>query len=502
MAPGAETPAGPSWLRPFIRAAWVPVGRPRAELAAIVIIVPLLLAPALWNGFPIIFYDTGAYLLEGVGRVFLAERAPVYSLFLDYGGAATSLWLIAIIQAALAAFVMVETARACVPHLPLAGFIGIVCVLVIATGLPWYAGQIEPDCFAALVVLSLYLLAFHASSLGRWRGIAIAAVTVLAVAVHPSHLLLGAGLVIAMGAYRLIIRFFLPPAAARANMSRDAGRMTDEGPETTLPRSGPPHPNLLRPAACCALGLALIVAANHVLTGQVFVSRAGPAFVFARLLQDRIVMRLLDDTCPQSGYKLCAYKDVLPRTADQWLWGRASPFLEMGRFTGTSAESTRIIWDSLRRYPLLQLGWALRDAAVQFATFRTGDQIEAQEWILSKPLSHFIPTQMGAYLAARQQQGVIDFRPINALHVPFGWLSLLALAGTFAWALRGGHRREALLLGFVLVALLGNAAICGALSNPHDRYQSRLLWLAPFAVLLIAGDHAKHALRGWGESGT
>ena len=38
------------------------------------------------------------------------------------------------------------------------------------------------------------------------------------------------------------------------------------------------------------------------------------------------------------------------------------------------------------------------------------------------------------------------------------------------------------LASFTMLALLGNAFICGALSNPHHRYQSRILWLAPLVV--------------------
>jgi hypothetical protein len=38
-----------------------------------------------------------------------------------------------------------------------------------------------------------------------------------------------------------------------------------------------------------------------------------------------------------------------------------------------------------------------------------------------------------------------------------------------------------------LLALLANAAITGGLSGPHDRYQSRIMWLPPLiAVLGIA----------------
>ena len=136
----------------------------RAEAMAVLALIPLTLGVALWNGFPIIFYDTGAYLLEGLGRVFLAERSPVYSLLLDFGGARTSLWLIALLQAAATAFVMVETVRAVAPRMNLAAMIGLGIGLVLLTGLPWYVGQIEPDCFAAIAVLSIYLLAFHAEA--------------------------------------------------------------------------------------------------------------------------------------------------------------------------------------------------------------------------------------------------------------------------------------------------------------------------------------------------
>ncbi|MGB8365666.1 MAG: hypothetical protein ACLQUZ_08335 [Rhizomicrobium sp.] len=443
---------------------------PLAEAVACAVLCPVLLAAAIWNGFPIIFYDTGAYLLEGLGRVFLAERSPVYSLFLRYAGAGASLWLVALLQAAMTAFVMVQTARAVAPKLGLWPLLGIAAGLVLLTGLPWYVGEIEPDCFTALVILSLFLLAFHEETLVGVRRAIVIAIAVLAIGAHPSDVLLGGGLVLALLAYRGAV--FLAHG------------------------TGWPRAAALRPFLCCVLGLCLVVASNFNLTGKLFVSRAGPAFVFARMLQDGIVMRLLDDTCPQSHYRLCGYKDVLPRTADQWLWGRDSPFFKMDRFTGTSAESTRIIWDSLKRYPVFQAETALADAARQFTTFRTGDQIEPQEWILSRPLAQFIPGQMRAYLGARQQEGEIDFRPINRVHVSLGWFALAGLAIAIVLALVRRRRRDAVLLVFVLVALIGNAVICGALSNPHDRYQSRLLWLVPFALVLIEAKRPHFALRG------
>ena len=64
----------------------------------------------------------------------------------------------------------------------------------------------------------------------------------------------------------------------------------------------------------------------------------------------------------------------------------------------------------------------------------------------------------------------------------------LALAGAvamLAWSIRRKKCEDALLLAFLFAALVGNATICGVLSGPHDRYQSRLMWLPPFALCLL-----------------
>ena len=52
----------------------------------------MFLSVAIWNGFPLIFYDTGAYVLEGLGHIFLVERAPVYAELLFLAGGRFSLW--------------------------------------------------------------------------------------------------------------------------------------------------------------------------------------------------------------------------------------------------------------------------------------------------------------------------------------------------------------------------------------------------------------------------
>lgn len=448
-----------SFSRRLPRIAKLAVSDTWGEQVATLLLVPMLLWAAFWNGFPIIYYDTGAYVLEGLALHFLPERSPVYSLFLRFGGAAVSLWFVVVIQAVFAAFLVVQTVRAVAPRLPVAGLVFMGALLVIGTGLPWYVGQVEPDCFTGLVVLALYLLAFRAETLGPWRRALAIASGGFAIGVHPSHLLLAGSLLLAIALFRATWR---------------------------IGRQSPRHlqPNLLAPAAAFTLGLSLVLGSNYLLTRQVFVSRAGASFVFARMLQDGIVMKLLEDTCPKSGYRLCAFRDSLPATADGWLWTPHSPFFKLGHFQGTDGESARIVREAILRYPLLQLRTAAADSLAQFASFSTGDQIEPQEWVLAPIIRQFLPSQVTQYLSARQQRGQIHFARLSEWHVIVASFSIAVLIGLLGWTAFTAQFDAAALYGFVLAALIANAVICGALSGPHDRYQSRVVWLAPFALLI------------------
>jgi hypothetical protein len=461
------------WGARVIRA---PLREPAAEAAAILIFVPLMLSVAWWNGFPLIFYDTGAYIWQGLGRIFMAERSPVYSLFLSYGGAARSLWFIAVLQAFVTSFVIVQLARVEAPRLSLGEFALIALALVVLTALPWYAGQIEPDCFTALTVLCTYLLAFHTGGMGRIRSVAIFAIGSFAAATHPSHFALVAGLVIVVAAIKI---------ASIVWHGREA-----------LQKS-----NIALPLLSAVVGFCLIVGANYQLTGKIFVNRAGSVFVFASLLQDGVVQNLLDDTCPASHYDLCPYRAHLPQTAEQFLWLPYSPFNKLGRFEGFAAQSQKMVTDMIAHYPGLVIGGTLRDTAQQLVMFRTGDQIEPQEWAISASLRKFVPNQMRAYLHARQQRGQIRFALVNTVHVAVGALAQLAMLAGLIVTLRRERWGAAVFLGFVTMALFGNALICGALSNPHDRYQSRLIWM-PVLALSLLGTEGRFSLRPPAESGT
>ena len=121
--------AGPASLR----AAW--------GMLAIVLMMGLLLAPAIFNGFPIIFADTGGYLLRPIEGQLELGRSALYGAFL-LAGIAFDFWPVVIVQAAVTCWIIVLTLRAFDLGEQPGAALAVVLVLTLASSLPWYVGQL------------------------------------------------------------------------------------------------------------------------------------------------------------------------------------------------------------------------------------------------------------------------------------------------------------------------------------------------------------------------
>ena len=74
------------------------------------VIVPaaaaLLLWPAVWNGYPIVFADTGTYLGQAIHRFAGWDRPVFYSWFMLPLHAMVTLWPVIVVQAVLTALIL------------------------------------------------------------------------------------------------------------------------------------------------------------------------------------------------------------------------------------------------------------------------------------------------------------------------------------------------------------------------------------------------------------
>jgi hypothetical protein len=412
-----------------------------------------LLWPAFWNGFPIIFHDTGGYLARPFEATLQMGRAAIYGAFLLIG-VNHNFWPNILIQGALVAWLVILTLR-------LHGFGGrpwlatsVVATLCVVTGLPWYVAQLMPDILVPLAVLAIALLAFHSDGLRRWERAALVVVIAAAVASHMSILALALGL--------LLLLAILQALRARLPLQRPALRLA---------------------AAGVAAGIVLAPLSNYAITKEFGFTPGGFNFVFSRLVQDGIVDRYLADHCPGPAISLCAYRPVMPKTADDWLWALDSPIYKLGGLEEFEAEAQRIVLDSLTLYPGQHLATAVTSTIKQLALFATGDGLTPWSWYTRLTFQYYAPDALDSYVASRQSTSQFDFSWINLMHIPIQALAILALPLVILARPPGRLAEIATLL---TAALLCNAAICGVLSNPHDRYQSRLAWLAVLLAMITA----------------
>jgi hypothetical protein len=240
-----------------------------------------------------------------------------------------------------------------------------------------------------------------------------------------------------------------------------------------------PWPRLDLPIAACACGVALALFSNLAIAGKFAFTPGGSSFLFARLLQDGIVARYLEDRCPDPEIRLCAFRADLPHDSDDWLWGN-SPLGKLGGWEAFEPEARRIILEGLLRYPLLHLRTAVYATAEQLLTLDTGEGFGSKDnWHAESMLQQLAPNILASFKASLQQRDALHFAVLNRVQVPVA-LFASAMLPVFVLLLRKRNPALAALALTVLAALLANAAICGIFSNPNARYQSRI---APLAVL-------------------
>jgi hypothetical protein len=414
----------------------------------------LLLAPAIWNGYPLLQWDTGGYLARWYEGYLVPSRSTVFGLYLHFGEH-SHFWINMGVQALATLWILQLTLRVFGMARPwrLAAVSG---VLILTTALPWLASMLLTDIFAGLSMLSLFILVFHGDKTSTLEKILLFAFTAFAGATHSATLAVLLGLCCA----GWIVRPWL----------RD--RLTISG--------------LLQGSLTIVAGAGMLLAANFALSGQWAWTPGGSGVAFGRMMQDGIVAQYLRDHCPTQRFKLCPYRDQLPPTADDFLWGH-SMFDELGRFEGMNDEMGYIALHALTEYPLWQAKAAIVATAQQLTDVATGEGSDV--WIPHTKgiIERYMPAQLPAMRAARQQHSQLDFTVINRIHVPVALASMLAVMAICVAAI---FRRRlddlTLLAATVGIALLGNAVVCGMLSGPHDRYGARIVWIATLVALIAA----------------
>jgi hypothetical protein len=444
-------------------------GAPAPRLSLVLLGAVLLSWPSALNWHPYLFWDSYGYFLQGeayarliaaragllppppeVGPGWIgaaarmlardpAIRSPSFSLLFYALAAGGGFWLVAALNAFVAAATL-ELASARLFRLSPPRRLAVLLVLAATSSLPWFASYLMPDLHAGLLVLAAATLVFARERLRGGERAALLLLWLLSATFHSSHLLLAAALT--------GLAPWLSPRGSRRAI-------------------------LLRLGPALAGALALLLAAGWLGFGRPTPTAQAPPFLLARSWEDGPARVYLEAACGRGeGWAICPHLATLPPTAQGFLWDPEHSYWAMDLATRAAvrAQEGAILARAVAARPLPQAWASLRNGALQLGRFGLDDLVVGR----------------GAAVTARDYT-FLYLPEAPAARWGLGGFSALIYAATAAslaallarLVLRRGGRRSLRLAVFVLAGIVLNAAVCGALSGPHDRYQARVAWLVP-----------------------
>ncbi len=425
----------------------------------------MLLWPAFLNGYPLVFSDTGGFLHQTLGPLMLWDKPWIYGPLLHLLHWRVSLWPAVVAQALVTSHLIWLAQRALHGTATPARHLSACAGIALLTTAPFTVAMLLPDAFAPAVVLALFLLGPGRDGLGRGEIAWLSLLATLGIASHLSHLPIAAALV------ALAWLSGLP-----------CGRAWRDGACTAAP---------------LVAAIALLLATNAIGHGRAALSPHGATFLLARLQADGPATMVIRARCPAAGWYLCDFVDRLPMDANDFLWAPDSPVNRdttgHSRFLGgalLSAEAGAIVGETLRAHPVAVAGALLRNTLRQLVTADIGDTLGPENLATAlrpRLVEGFPARERIAFEASRQAHDTL--RAAVAPLIPLQEALLILALPLLAWiGWRAWRRRDATalaFLAFVLGGLLANALATGGLSGVFPRYQARIAWLLPLAVLLL-----------------
>jgi len=126
------------------------------------------------------------------------------------------------------------------------------------------------------------------------------------------------------------------------------------------------------------------------------------------------------------------------------------------------------------------------DAGRQLLRFQAGDGLSQDfaRMVAGHLAPVFGPGIEKSLIESKQGQGQLPIAEARQLHI----VGLIFAMGICFWSMKAWRqalpRKLVALYAFVLLGIIWNAIVTGALSGPYDRYLARVIWLPCFAGLM------------------
>lgn len=334
-------------------------------------------------------------------------------------------------------------------------FIGL-CIAFFTTA-PFFNIYIMPDFLAGLTIIAIIQLLASPEKLNKLEVIFWWSLLVFAVMSHTTHLLLAVVLSISVVLFGALFSLRKPFVGIVAVGLALACALTGEWLFET------------------------VVTANH---GK---PPLRPPFLAARLIDDGPGYTYLKERCPETNYEYCKYVGRLPVRSVDFLW---SPDPKTGVFAVATDESRvkmseqqfAFAIDVVAAYPIEQY-WASQARFLEQLSNFSLLEFQYDDELRKKIENRWSETYYKKISSTKFFQNNFPIKFWSLVIYCSTVLSIFVII--FLFVLNFGKPKANMIadkhfyvfsIG-LLLGLLGNAAISGVLSAPHDRYQARVVWL-------------------------
>ena len=341
-----------------------------------------------------------------------------------------------------------------------AGLLAVVlCFLALATPLPFYVCLLMPDVVAGLLILIMVTLLVTWKRSSKWQKLVLLASAAVMVTFHITILLMA----IIIGAVGVLV------SSTRWDMLQKAGSFL----------------------GVVSIGILANLAFSLAIEQALKKPAISPPFLSARMTAAGPGMGFLKASCAadSQSWELCSHLENLPQESDHFLWSRLP---SRGVFQLADEEGQRrmagqdkaFFIEVLLHDPIGVIGVSAVATLQQLVSFEFSIFNYARKHV-DQIHDRYPPDAASVISQSRAAHGEM---PTTVTLWAVVVVSVLSLVLLLAFALRDLNWRTERMqfAGFVVMALFANAAMCGALSGPHGRYQMRIIWLLPVSVLIAA----------------
>ena len=428
-----------------------------------------LLIPAFYNGYPLVYSDTGSYIQSGMDLVIPEHRTIMYGLFIRFFSFNFSLWLVVFAQSLIVSYVLWHITRVINKTISKRLFLIGLALLSWFTGLGWYTSQIMPDIFTVTAIGTLLLLALK-KDYKIYQKVIFSLLLVFSINAHFSNYLIS--ILTVLGLFVITRTKFIPKAKKELSF--------------------------LLPTIIVTLSILTGSLINYSVGSTFKINQGSHVFLMGKMLDSGVLKSFLDDECKNDNYVLCHCKDSLPVTSRELLWNPNSPLYQNGGWTGSEKPFNDILFDIFTSPKHLALFTynSILSSVTQLFQNDVGSGL-VSNWYkdpTSPPYAqiekHF-PFELNQYKQSRQNGNLwdqgLDFTFINYINNMF----LVISAGLLFYIFTFKNKRKSidihtqLIIFTFLLGIVVNAIVVGSLANVYDRLQSRISWTLIFCMMLL-----------------